>query len=125
MERVEGIGGVFFRSADPESLRAWYARHLGVELQPYGGATFRAREGDVTIWHAFPADTDYLPGGQPLMVNYRVRDLEAMLGQLRADGVEVEERTESSEHGRFGWVRDPEGRRVELWEPPAGRYPDG
>jgi predicted enzyme related to lactoylglutathione lyase len=125
MEHVLGIGGVFFRSDRPEELRAWYARHLGVELQPYGGVTFRAEQGDVTVWHAFERGSDYFPVEQEAMLNYRVRDLDAMLAQLRAAGVEVRERTEESEHGRFGWATDLEGRLIELWQPPLGVYPEG
>jgi predicted enzyme related to lactoylglutathione lyase len=124
MERVLGIGGVFFRSEQPEELRAWYAQHLGVELEPYGGVTFRAEPGDVTIWHAFPGDTDYFPPEQAAMLNYRVRDLDAMLAQLRGAGVEVKDEISDSEHGRFGWARDPEGRLLELWQPPDV-YPEG
>ena len=125
MERVLGIGGVFFRSERPEELRAWYARHLGVELQPYGGATFRAEAGDVTVWHAFDAGTEYFPREQAVMLNYRVRDLDAMLTQLRAGGVEVKDEVEDSEHGRFGWAKDLEGRLLELWQPPPEVYPEG
>ena len=125
MERVLGIGGIFFRSERPDELRAWYAQHLGVELQPYGGVTFRAEAGDVTIWHAFEGDTDYFPREQAAMLNYRVRDLDAMLAQLRTGGVEVRDAVEESEHGRFGWATDPEGRLFELWEPPPDAYPEG
>jgi predicted enzyme related to lactoylglutathione lyase len=125
VERVLGVGGLFFRSERPDELRAWYATHLGVELEPYGGATFRADAGDVTIWHAFPADTDYFPREQAAMLNYRVRDLDAMLAQLRAGGVDVRDGIEESEHGRFGWATDPEGRLLELWQPPTGLYPEG
>jgi predicted enzyme related to lactoylglutathione lyase len=125
MERVLGIGGIFFRSERPDELRAWYAQHLGVELQPYGGVTFRAEAGDVTIWHAFEGDTDYFPREQAAMLNYRVRNLDAMVAQLRAGGVEVRDAVEESEHGRFGWATDPEGRLLELWEPPPDAYPEG
>jgi predicted enzyme related to lactoylglutathione lyase len=118
VERVLGLGGVFFRARDPERLRAWYAEHLGVELEDYGGALFRAEEGDATVWSIFPADTDYFgPGDRELMLNYRVRDLDAMLEQLRSAGVRVDERVEEFEYGRFGWATDPEGNRFELWEP--------
>jgi len=125
VERVLGIGGVFFRSERPEELRAWYARHLGVELQPYGGATFRAEAGDITVWHAFDLRTDYFPDEQQMMLNFRVRDLDAMLAQLRAAGVELTDTIEESEHGRFGWAKDLEGRLLELWQPPPGLYPGG
>jgi predicted enzyme related to lactoylglutathione lyase len=116
-EAVQGIGGVFFRARDPEALRGWYAEHLGIEMEEYG-TTFRARDGDQTVWAPFPADTDYFGGRQQqLMVNFRVGDLDAMLEQLRAAGVEVDERVHEMEYGRFAWARDPEGNRFELWEP--------
>ena len=86
---------------------------------------FRAESGDVTVWHAFDAGTDYFPDGQQHMVDYRVRDLDAMLAQLGAGGVDVSDRIEESEQGRFAWATDPEGRRFELWEPPPGVYPGG
>ena len=118
MERVLGIGGVFFRAREPERLRAWYAEHLGVELEDYGGITFRAEAGDVMVWAIFPAATEYFgPGERQAMINYRVSDLDAMLGQLRAAGVNVEADVQEEEFGRFGWATDPEGNRFELWEP--------
>jgi predicted enzyme related to lactoylglutathione lyase len=117
-ERVQGVGGVFFRSREPERLAEWYREHLGVELAPdFVGTPFVAEAGDVTVWSIFPADTSYFDG--PLMVNYRVRDLDAMLAQLRAAGVDVAADVHDSEHGRFGWATDPDGNRFELWEPPA------
>jgi glyoxylase I family protein len=121
VERVEGIGGVFFRSRDPERLRDWYAEHLGLEPAPdFTGTILRAGDGDVTVWSLFPADTDYFGGGeQQLMVNYRVADLDAMLAQLREAGVELDERVEEHEYGRFAWGVDPEGNRFELWQPPT------
>ena len=124
MEHVTGIGGVFFRARDPEGLRAWYAEHLGVELRRFGGAVFRADSGDITVWHAAPPADEYfgLPE-QSVMLNYRVSDLEAMLAQLRGAGIPIDERVAESEHGRFGWATDPEGNRLELWQPPAGDYP--
>ncbi|CAN5728203.1 hypothetical protein BH23GEM11_BH23GEM11_04530 [soil metagenome] len=119
-ERATGIGGVFFRARDPAALASWYREHLGVpveEGQTYGMFTSPG-SGDNTVWSAFPEDTDYFgPGSTPWMVNYRVRDLDAMLAQLRAAGVEVLDRTETYEFGKFGWALDPEGNRFELWEP--------
>ena len=124
MERVTGIGGVFFRARNPERLRAWYAEHLGVELRGFGGAVFSADAGDITVWHASLPDDEYFGApDQRAMLNYRVSDLDAMLAQLRAAGVPVDERVAESEHGRFGWAADPEGNRLELWQPPAGDYP--
>ncbi len=117
MERVLGIGGVFFRSRDPEALGAWYREHLGLPVEEGPYAMFQA-EGQ-TLWSPFPADTDYFgPGGKQFLLNFRVADLDAMLDQLRAAGVDVDDRVEDSEHGRFGWFADPEGNRVELWQPP-------
>jgi predicted enzyme related to lactoylglutathione lyase len=115
MERVLGIGGVFFRARDPEVLRQWYAETLGLELEDFGGAVFT--DGP-TVWSLFPADTDYFgASGQQAMVNYRVRDLDAMLAQLREAGVPIDAEIEESEQGRFAWASDPEGNRFELWEP--------
>ncbi len=120
MEKVNGIGGVFLRARDREALLAWYARHLGVDLEDYGGTTFTAEAGDQTVWSLFPAETTYFgPSGQQAMVNYRVRDLDAMLAQLRAAGTDVDDRVEEHEYGRFGWATDPEGNRFELWQPPG------
>lgn len=117
MERVVGIGGVFFRASDPDGLRRWYGEHLGIDLQDYGGAAF---EGGETIWAIFARETDYFgPSGQQWMVNYRVSDLDAMLTQLREAGVSIEEKIEESKLGRFGWATDPEGNRFELWQPPG------
>lgn len=128
MKRITGIGGIFFKANNPEKLGAWYREHLGLEVEEYGGVTFR--EGEVsagqsprrqayTVWSPFAADTDYFaPSEKPFMINFRVADLDALLAQLRRDGVEVDERTEKSEFGYFGWAMDPEGNRIELWEPP-------
>jgi predicted enzyme related to lactoylglutathione lyase len=120
MERVSGIGGVFLRARDPAGLAAWYAEHLGIEVEAWNGAELRS-EGDATfVWALFPGDTDYFGSrDRQAMVNYRVRDLDAMLAQLRAAGVDAEG-PEENENGRFGWATDPEGNRFELWQPPAG-----
>jgi len=120
-ERGTGIGGVFFRARDSAALRDWYAEHLGVEIDPsYGGTSFPWTEDGHTVWCPFSEDSTYFgPADQGWMINYRVRDLDAMLAQLRAAGVDVAEDVEESEFGRFGWAYDPEGHRFELWEPPA------
>lgn len=118
MERVLGVGGVFFKAADPKALAEWYAAHLGVSFdagQTYG--TFTAAEGDQTVWSIFPADTDYFRSKTPYMFNFRVRSVRAMLDQLRAAGVHVEDAVEEYDYGNFGWLFDPEGNRIELWEP--------
>jgi predicted enzyme related to lactoylglutathione lyase len=117
VERVVGIGGIFLRSADPEALRAWYETHLGIPIEAWGGNAFVAGDGDVTVWSIFPGETEYWPREQQAMANYRVADLDAMLAQLRAAGVEVDERIEEQDFGRFGWAVDPEGNRFELWQP--------
>ena len=120
MERVVGIGGVFFKARDPKTLAAWYREHLGLPIeagQTYGPFESQ-RSGEVTVWSTFPDDTSYFGGGAAsCMINYRVGDLGAMLAQLRAAGAVVEERVEEYENGRFGWATDPEGNRFELWEP--------
>jgi predicted enzyme related to lactoylglutathione lyase len=122
MERVTGIGGVFQRSSEQAaSLRAWYAEHLGIELTDWGAKPFDWTPGGSTTWNAFDADTDYFGRReQAFMINFRVGDLDAMLAQLRATGVEVIDALDESEYGRFGWAVDPDGNRFELWEPPAG-----
>jgi predicted enzyme related to lactoylglutathione lyase len=119
-ESVEGVGGVFFRSSDPDALRAWYAAHLGIEMEDYG-TTFTAKDGDRTVWAPFPADTGYFGRNeQQLMVNFRVRDLDAMLAQLHAAGIDPDDEVvEAAGIGRFAHIQDPAGTRLELWEPPA------
>ncbi|EIL94452.1 VOC family protein [Rhodanobacter spathiphylli] len=121
MAKVIGLGGIFFKSRDPAALTAWYAKHLGLDAEAWGGARFvedEQRPG-YTLWSPFAADTEYFgPGPQACMINFRVDDLDALLAQLRAAGVAVDERVEESEFGRFGWITDPEGARVELWQPP-------
>ena len=117
MERVTGIGGVFQRAGHAASLRAWYAEHLGVPVQPDGYVVF-AENRAAHVWSPFAADTDYWPAEKQAMVNFVVRDLDAMLEQLRAADIEVDEKVEVLEGiGRFGWAVDPEGNRFELWEP--------
>jgi len=117
LERVTGIGGVFLRSQDSDALRAWYAANLGIAVEEWGGFAFQGASGDTTVWSIFAGDTGYWPEAQQVMVNYRVRDLDAMLAQLRAAGVEVDDKVEELEFGRFGWAVDPEGNRFELWQP--------
>jgi len=117
MERVTGIGGVFFRSRDPKALVDWYAENLGAPVQDDGYVVFSGERGS-HVWAPFAIDTDYWPSSKEAMVNFTVPDLDAMLAQLRDGGVEVDERTEELPGiGRFGWGVDPEGNRFELWEP--------
>ena len=125
MERVTGIGGVFFKARDGEKLAAWYREHLGIEVSPEGWYyPFQWKDdpqlegAGSTVWAIFPHDTDYFgPGPAPFMINFRVANLDAMLAQLRAAGVPVEDRVEDHPYGRFGWATDPEGNRIELWQP--------
>ena len=119
MERVTGIGGAFFRAKDPNALARWYREHLGLRVvSEEADETWWQEEGP-TVWSPFAADTEYF--GRPeqsWMINFRVRDLDAMLSQLRDGGVDVDQKVEElAGIGRFGWATDPEGNRFELWEP--------
>ena len=127
MKRVTGIGGVFFKSKDPKALGIWYKTHLGIDVQQWGGAAFQWKNADnpdgigTTAWNPFAEDTSYLaPSLAPFMINYRVADLHALLAVLRAEGVEVLDKVDESEFGKFGWIIDPDGNKVELWQPPTG-----
>jgi predicted enzyme related to lactoylglutathione lyase len=126
MARVTGIGGVFFKSkGDPASLAEWYRKHLGMSLEAFGGAVLRwpddkAEDHGLTVWHVAPPDSQWFgPSKSPFMINYRVDDLDELLAQLRAGGVEVVQGPESHENGKFAWIMDPDGNKVELWEPRA------
>ena len=130
MKRVTGIGGIFIKAKDQEALLAWYRRHLGIDVQSWGGVMFRWHEpgnpnlNGATAWSLFPASSEYFaPSTAPFMVNYRVENLHELLAALRAEGCDVDAKTEESEYGKFGWVMDPEGNRVELWEPPREQPP--
>jgi predicted enzyme related to lactoylglutathione lyase len=122
MARVTGIGGVFLRSADPKALGAWYAKHLGMDVGDYG-ATFSWKDEvpkgtGMTAWNPFPMDTSYFgEGKQAVMINYRVDDLEALLGDLAAAGVWIDPNRQNESYGRFAWIKDCDGNRVELWQP--------
>lgn len=121
MERVVGVGGIFFKSKDPAKLKAWYRDHLGLPADEHGEITFGA-PGDAgpLVWSPFAADTKYFePSQASFMINFRVKDLRAMLAQLRAAGAQVDAKVQEEPYGKFGWVMDPEGNRIELWEPPA------
>lgn len=127
MKRVTGIGGIFFHARDPAALRAWYQKHLGIDVQEWGGTAFTWTDdagkptGGMTVWSIGAAGGDHFkPSSSSFMVNYRVADLAGLLKALRAEGCNVLEKTDDSEFGKFGWVMDPEGNKVELWEPPAG-----
>ncbi|NKF23837.1 VOC family protein [Solimonas marina] len=125
MNRVIGVGGIFLRARDPAALGAWYRRHLGIDVQSWGGAVFRWGDGagdpanGTTVWSVGDGG-NFAPSTAPFMVNYRVADLHGLLELLRAEGCEVLDAAEESEFGIFGWVMDPEGNKVELWQPPTG-----
>ena len=127
MRRVTGIGGVFFKAKDPKALAEWYRAHLGMNVEEWGGVAFKwvtpenpSGTGS-TVWSPFKEDTDYFsPSQASFMVNYRVEDLQSLLAALRAEGCKVEEKVDESGFGKFGWVLDPEGNKLELWQPPEG-----
>ena len=128
MKRVTGIGGIFFKAKDPQALGAWYAKHLGIAVEEWGGAAFKwgtaekPASAGTTIWSPFKEDTEYfLPSKSSFMINYRVDDLRSLLATLRSEGCKVDDKVEESEYGKFGWVMDPEGNKVELWQPPEGQ----
>ena len=125
MQRVTGIGGVFFKSKDPKNLSAWYEKHLGLKGQdnviffPWRDA--KTNVPGTTLLSFFPQDTEYFePGPSSLMMNYRVENLDALLEILRAEGVHIHEKRDNSEYGQFAWITDPDGNKIELWQPPAG-----
>jgi predicted enzyme related to lactoylglutathione lyase len=124
MARITGIGGVFFKSkGDGAALAAWYHQHLGLPLEAFGGAVLRwpddkAEDQGLTVWHVASSDSQWFsPSQASFMINYRVDDLGALLEQLRAAGVTVLQGPESAENGKFAWIMDPDGNKVELWEP--------
>ena len=128
MKRVTGIGGIFFKAKDAPALRAWYERHLGIDVQAWGGAAFTWTDsggtpaGGTTIWSIGPEEGDqFAPSRASFMVNYRVEDLQAVVAALRAEGCNVLDTIDESAYGTFAWVIDPEGNKVELWQPPAGQ----
>ncbi len=124
MARVTGIGGIFFRSSnDNAALATWYQKHLGLRLEGFGGAILKwpddkAEDGGLTVWHIAEKESQlFAPSDAPFMINYRVDNLEEMIAQLRAGAVEIIQGPESHENGKFAWIMDPEGNKVELWEP--------
>jgi predicted enzyme related to lactoylglutathione lyase len=125
MARVTGIGGIFLKARDPKALEAWYAQHLGIQLASWGGAVFQwsdevpAGTGQ-TAWSLFPETAkNFGSETQRAMVNYRVDDLATLLTQLEAAGVPIDPDRQSAEYGHFAWITDPEGNRLELWQPIA------
>ena len=128
MKRVTGIGGIFFQARDPVALREWYRRHLGIDVQEWGGAAFSWVGGDgepsggTTIWSIGEAGGDsFSPSTSTFMINYRVADVRALVDVLRAEGCDVMDKVDESDYGIFAWVMDPEGNKVELWQPPQGQ----
>lgn len=125
MKRVTGIGGIFFKSQDPDKMKAWYGKHLGLPITEWG-ATFSWKETESgksrhTVWSPFPADSDYFaPSDKHCMFNYIVEDLEGLLKQLQEEGVQVVGEVETYDYGKFGWILDPEGNKIELWQPMGG-----
>lgn len=128
MKRVTGIGGIFFQAKDAPALRAWYLRHLGIDVQSWGGTVFSWAGADgqpmggSTVWCIGEQEGQpYAPGQASFMVNYRVDDLHAVVAALKQEGCNVLDKIDESEHGKFAWVIDPEGNKLELWQPPAGQ----
>lgn len=126
LSRVTGLGGLFFKAKDPKALGDWYRDRLGLPVEDWGGCVFPWREEGnpkkkgQTVWSPFEAKTDYFkPSRKAFMMNFRVEDLEKVLAELEAEGVQISDAREDSEFGKFGWVMDPEGNKVELWQPPA------
>ena len=128
MKRVTGIGGIFFKAKDAPALHAWYKRHLGIDVQEWGGASFDWTDskgkpvGGTTAWLIASEKSDqFAPSTAPFMINYRVDDLLALVKILREEGCNVLEKVDDSEYGKFAWVIDPEGNKIELWQPLAGQ----
>ncbi|MES2521707.1 MAG: VOC family protein [Gemmatimonadota bacterium] len=126
MAKVTGIGGVFFKSkGDHAALAAWYQQHLGMALESFGGAILKWPEdkgGDdgLTVWSVAKHDTKWFaPSTSPFMINYRVDNMDELLAQLKAGGVEIIQGPESHENGKFAWIMDPDENKIELWEPMA------
>jgi predicted enzyme related to lactoylglutathione lyase len=129
MARVTGVGGVFLRSRDPKAMAKWYSEHLGITLSDFNGAAFQWADEvpagtGMTAWSAFPQDTSYFGEGeqaapQQAMINYRVDDLDALLTALSAAGVWIDPKRDDASYGRFAWIKDCDGNRLELWQPLA------
>ena len=120
--RILGIGGIFFRSANQPQMRDWYAKHLGL-ADKGGGFMLPWREKDnpdkehMTVWSVFPGNTKYFEAGQSFMVNYIVDDLDALLERLQKEGVKIDPKRQDEDYGRFAWIYDPDGNKIELWQP--------
>jgi catechol 2,3-dioxygenase-like lactoylglutathione lyase family enzyme len=123
--RVIGLGGVFFKSVDRDKLQAWYAENLGITAAGPDGFMFQWRAHDqpeaehFTVWSVFPRESNYFdPSAAPFMINYIVDNLDAILAKLAAQGVRIDPKREDHDYGRFAWIYDPDGNKIELWEPP-------
>ena len=122
--RILGIGGIFLKSANRDQTREWYSKHLALSDKGYG-ATLPWREHDdpqkehVTVWSVFPASTDYFAPNQPFMINYIVDDLDALLDRLKHEGVKIDPKRMDESYGRFAWIYDLDGNKIELWQPTA------
>lgn len=128
MKKVTGIGGIFFKCQDPEQMREWYAKHLGLKTNPYG-AVFEWFQGadnakkGFTSWGTFKDDTTYFdPSAKEFMINYRVEDIESLVAELKSSGVTVLDEIESYDYGKFVHILDAEGNKIELWEPNDEAY---
>lgn len=118
MAKAVGVGGIFFRSRDPKGLASWYAQHLGIPAMEDGSLAFDGPETTgMTVFAPFPAETKYFGDGpQQMMVNFRVDDLDALLTQLGEAGVRIDPKRDDYSYGKFAWIWDPEGNRIELWQ---------
>ena len=126
MAKITGIGGVFFKSTgDHKALAAWYNKHLGMPMESWGGTILRwpndkADDGGLTVWNAAAKDTKWFnPSESNFMINYRIDDMAEMIEQLESAGIEIIQGPESHENGKFAWIMDPDGNKVELWQPMA------
>ncbi|MDP1632843.1 MAG: VOC family protein [Caulobacter sp.] len=120
MARVLGLGGIFFKAQDGDALRDWYRRVLGFDIAEWGGAQFAHPTSGFTLWSPFDADSDYFePSSLPFMINLIVDDIDGILEMAKAAGVEPIRRDDSDPYGRFAWLLDPAGIKVELWQPPS------
>jgi predicted enzyme related to lactoylglutathione lyase len=123
MEKVTGIGGVFIKAKDVTFLAAWYQKHLGIEFGDNSYVDFKWLNKDLntpghTVFSFFKEDTSYFsPSEKPFMINFRVKDLDVLLAELKKEGVEIVGEKEEYEYGNFGWIMDPEGNKIELWQP--------
>ena len=124
MAKVTGIGGVFFLAPGKgRELIGWYSTHLGLSPEDWGGVVLNwkddtAEDGGMTVWHVADSDSDWFgPSESPFMINYRIDDMDEMIGQLSSAGIEILNGPEYHENGAFAWIMDPAGNKVELWEP--------